>query len=52
MLSLVQKTTVSPALVVVGKRGTTRLERFTLFMSQAVAFLYTDRAIYFDYRVV
>lgn len=49
MLSLVRKTTVSPALVVVCNCGTTRLEGSTLLMSQVVAFLYTDRAIYFDY---
>lgn len=49
MLGLVQKATVSPALVVVCSCRTTRLEKFTLFMSEVVAFLYTDKAIYFDY---
>lgn len=49
MLSLVQKTTVSPAPVITHNYRTARLERFTLFRSQVVAFLYTDRAIYFDY---
>lgn len=35
--------------VVVCSCRTTRLERFTFFMSEVVAFLYTDKAIYFDY---